>query len=68
LEKQPNFIFGLAGACEDKIQLRIQKRSHAAEEPIPGKELDSVPTRNGLLHNASIIGKTRVSRKSETYH
>jgi hypothetical protein len=33
LDKQPNFVFGLAGACADKIQLRFQKRSHAAAEP-----------------------------------
>ena len=27
LDKQPNFVFGLAGACgRDKIQLRFQKR------------------------------------------
>ena len=32
LDEQPNFIFGLAGACADKIQLRFQKRSHAAVE------------------------------------
>jgi len=32
LDKQHNFIFGLVGACADKIQLRFQKRSHAAEE------------------------------------
>ena len=33
LDKQPNFVFGLAGACADKIQLRFQKRSLAAAEP-----------------------------------
>ncbi len=33
LDKQHNFIFGVAGACADKIQLRFQKRSHAAAEP-----------------------------------
>jgi hypothetical protein len=32
LDKQPNFVFGLAGACADKIQLRFQKRSLAAAE------------------------------------
>jgi hypothetical protein len=30
LDKQPNFVFGLARACADKIQLRFQKRSLAA--------------------------------------
>jgi hypothetical protein len=35
LDKQPNFVFGLAGACADKIQLRFQKRSLAAAEPTP---------------------------------
>ena len=33
LDKQPNFVFGLAGARADKIQLRFQKRSLAAAEP-----------------------------------
>jgi hypothetical protein len=33
LDKQPNFVFGLAVACVDKIQLRFQKRSLAAAEP-----------------------------------
>jgi hypothetical protein len=33
LDKQPNFVFGLAGACADKIQLRFQKRGLAAAEP-----------------------------------
>ena len=33
LDKQDNFTVGLVVACEGKIQLRFQKRSHAAEEP-----------------------------------
>ena len=58
LDKQHNFIFGLAGAGADKIRLRFQKRSHAAVEPVAwsaGTHDDGVSSERGDVAGILIV-------------